>query len=205
MKYEILRKKFKNTLVFDQKSIKIVDPSFNPKLLFDWQKKGLIKKIIRGKYIFCENELKDLEKYTIANLIYEPSYLSLESALSIYGIIPETVFAITSVSSNKTKVFYTDIGPFSYKRIKPSLFFGYTVINRAKICYRIADLEKALLDFLYLNPKIKTQQDFENTRLDLTLLQEELNQNKFLDYLARFSVKSLDKRAQNLLRSINNA
>jgi predicted transcriptional regulator of viral defense system len=205
MQFEILRKKLQKLTVFDQNAIKLIDPNFNDKLLFDWQKKGLIKKIIRGKYIFTEKEYPDAGLYALAHELYQPSYISLEFALSSFGLIPETVHAVTSVSTRKTKDFYTDMSPFIYRHIKKELFFGYTVINHSGFTYKFAELEKALLDFLYLNASVKSQKNFIDMRLDLGLLKEELDKEKFKFYLEKFKNKSLEKRAQNLLKGIENA
>ena len=67
--------------------------------------------------------------FMLANRIYEPSYISRESALAYYLIIPESVLGVTSVSSRKTRQFDSQWGRFSYRSIKPALMFGYRVIE----------------------------------------------------------------------------
>ena len=78
-------------------------------------KSGLFLKLRNNYYI-----LKDSHPplYAIANKLYQPSYISLESALSHYGIIPETVYAVTSVTTKSTREFTTPKSVFSYQRIK---------------------------------------------------------------------------------------
>jgi len=89
------------------------------------------------------------------NFIYSPSYLSLETALNYYSIIPDVPFAITSVTLNKTKTFRTrNYGVFSYNSIKSDLFFGFKSILVGKnYSYNIALPEKALFDYFYLRGK----------------------------------------------------
>ena len=86
-------------------------------------KSCLFLKLRNGFYI-----LKDSSPslYLIANKLYQPSYISLEKALSYYGIIPETVYTITSITTKATREFATPRAIFSYQRIKKSAFIGYS-------------------------------------------------------------------------------
>lgn len=61
----------------------------------------------------------------IANKIYKPSYISLQYALSHYGMIPEAVMQVTSVTSLKTMQFKNEFGEYFYQTVKPELMFGY--------------------------------------------------------------------------------
>jgi predicted transcriptional regulator of viral defense system len=88
--------------------------------------------------------------YFVANKLYRPSYVSLETALSYYGIIPETVYSITSVTSKPTQEFETLGMAFTYTRIKQIAFQGYTVKKENDKTFFIAEPEKALADYLYL-------------------------------------------------------
>ena len=84
---------------------------------------GDILRLKRGFYIFNEPQRKDaLNVFGIANALYGPSYISLECALSHYGLIPEGVVDITSVNINRTKSFSTPIGNFTYRTICRSAF-----------------------------------------------------------------------------------
>ena len=88
--------------------------------------------------------------YFVANKLYRPSYVSLETALSYYGIIPETVYSITSVTSKPTQEFETLGMNFTYTRIKQVAFQGYVTQKENDQAYFIAEPEKALVDYLYL-------------------------------------------------------
>jgi hypothetical protein len=118
-----------------------------------WQKKGLIIQLKRGIYALNKGDRKvNPSRFFLANQLLWPSYVSLESALSYYGFIPESVADITSVSSKKTSRFTNPIGRFVYQCIKPEAFRGYySYKDEAGLECLIAEPEKAVVDFLYLN------------------------------------------------------
>lgn len=134
-----------------------------------WSKKGYLQNIIRGIYKLSDFELKD--PFLLANFIYDPAYISLETALNYYSIIPDIPFATTSVTINKTKKFKTkSYGVFYYSHLKPDLFFGFkSILMEKKYSYNIALPEKALFDYLYLKAKkIESLEGFiEELRLSL--------------------------------------
>lgn len=110
-----------------------------------------------------------------ANRIYRPSYISLHTAWSYYGMIPEAVLQITSVSPLKTASFSNSIAQYSYKSIKSELIFGYRIISISDgRTLQIAAPEKALLDLLYLYPEYNTLQQIENLRLDEDFLHDDI-------------------------------
>lgn len=115
--------------------------------LFRLIKKGVIQQIKRGIYTFDLSLVDELE---LSNLLYSPSYISLETALHFYGIIPDIPQAVTSVTSTTTKQIQTKCGAFFYQKIKQSLFFGYKVITGMQGYFKIAKKEKALLDYFYI-------------------------------------------------------
>lgn len=107
------------------------------------------KNLIRLKRnLYCLNE-RIPDEYLLANILYQPSYLSLEFALSYYSIIPETVYSITSATTKPTREFTAYGRVFSYQTIKKEAFVGYAAkeINNQTIL--IATPEKALADYLY--------------------------------------------------------
>lgn len=197
---------FKDYLVFTKDDILKQIPDFNREQLFHWQNKGYIKKIRRGYYIFSDINLKEEELFSIANKIYSPSYISLESALSYYGLIPEGVYSVRSISTLKTINFDTPIGNYVYKTIKPQLYFGYKIEGNAIRRFTIAEPEKALLDFLYLNPHIQSENEFEGLRLNeesFKRLYTESNFTKFYEYLNLFENQVLKDRVRRLFYYLN--
>ena len=90
--------------------------------------------------------------YAIANQLYGPSYLSLETALAYYGLIPEAVMGMTSVVTHRSKRFTTPIGWFSYQTL-PAKLFGFGV--RTVDGHLMASPEKALCDYLYTRSNLR--------------------------------------------------
>ncbi len=115
-------------------------------LLHRYNKAGFIVRIKRGCYAFPDSIPPELY---LANKLYAPSYISCEFALSYHGIIPETVYEITSVSTKATRRFETQGKIYSYRRIKKNAFTGYFVVKQQGFSFLIADPEKALVDTLY--------------------------------------------------------
>lgn len=196
MKFIELKNALQTYTLFSINEIKKIDTHFHRRRLNEWQEKGYIKKIIRGYYIFSDLQLDENVLSEIANRIYSPSYVSLETALSYYHLIPESVYGITSVSTRKSTIFSTAAGVFSYRTIKPGLFFGYRLVGCNGKCFRIASLEKAILDFFYLNTHIN---DFESLRFNVETFWEQLDRKSFYTYLEKFSQKRLTKTMTQLM------
>jgi predicted transcriptional regulator of viral defense system len=186
--------------VFSIQDIRKVMPSFSYRQLSRWEEKGYLRNIRQGYYSFTDQKLDQLFLFRAANKIYTPSYISLEMALKWYGMIPEEVFQITSVSTKKTAGFATPIGNFKYQHLKPSLFFGYHLMDQSPSIL-IAGLEKALLDYLYLNPRLKTMDDFRNMRINGEGLKSKIDLKKFKTCLDGFGSKALNRRAHLLLKT----
>jgi predicted transcriptional regulator of viral defense system len=188
--------------VFSLKDVSKVFPVFNRIQLDRWEKKGYLKKIKRGFYCFSAQELSRDFLFYAANKIYTPSYVSLEMALKYYSFIPEEIFQITSVSTKKATGFETSIGNFSYRHIKPSLYFGYLLVEAGNQKLLLAEPEKAVLDYLYVNPRLKTAKDFEGMRINTDEFKLRINLEKFNKYLVLFDVKQLTARAHTFLTAI---
>jgi len=112
------------------------------------------KNVIRGLFVKLRNNFYQLSdsspsSYSTANRLYQPSYVSLEKALSHYGMIPETVYAVTSVSTKATREFSNQIGVFSYQQIKKGAFTGYALSRLGDAEALVAEPSKALADYLY--------------------------------------------------------
>ena len=186
---------------FNINQVLLWEKEFDRNNLTRWCRKGLLLKLRNQYYAFPEfRQEPDAARY-VANRIYMPSYISLHSALSFYGMIPEEVVQLTSVTTLKTARFENAFGTFHYQNVKTPLFFGFrpmTIKNGRSLL--MASPEKALLDLLYLNPYYKTEQDMEELRLDDDFLQNELDAGQLSDYLARFASKALDKRIKLLLK-----
>lgn len=203
MQYIELKEKLSQFIVFSLSDIKKIDAKFYRSRLSEWQKKGYIKKIRRSYYIFSDQEINESVLFFVANKIYSPSYVSLEMALSVYNLIPEAVYSISSVTSNKTNRFASDLADFNYRHLKSELMFAYSLVNFKGGVYKIAEAEKAILDFLYINPHLKTEADFSELRLNKEEFKLRISQEKLIKYLDVFANMSLKKRVNALLNYIN--
>ncbi len=115
-------------------------------LLYRLKKQGRIESVKRGLYKLPNEQIPDLY---LANKIYEPSYVSLQFALSYYRIIPEAVYEITSITTKAPRRFESLGKVFSYRKIKKVVFTGYAIERQGDIGFRIADPEKAFVDYAY--------------------------------------------------------
>jgi len=131
-----------------------------------------------GLYALSESYGKELVPEVVANLLYGPSYVSLDYALSFYGMIPERVFCITSVTTGRKKLFDTSYGSFSYQQLKPAYYcLAYIHHRMNDTSYLIASAEKALCDKLYLasmldNSNNLQQYLFDDLRIDERSLEQ---------------------------------
>jgi len=199
---------FKNTMFalgcFSIHQVYAWQPNFDRNNLVRWTQKGYLVHLRRGWYAFPEYKTTpDFAAY-IAGKIYAPSYISLHSALAWYGLIPESVVQITSVTSLKTAAFTNAFGEFSYKSVKQELMFGYVrrpIADGRSTLY--ATQEKALLDLLYLYPFYNTESELLELRLNAELLRETWDQQSWLAMGDRFHCQRLHKRMQLLEKVYN--
>lgn len=167
-----------------------------------WQKKGLIIKLRRGLYILNKNDRKiEPSRIFLANALYSPSYVSTTYAFGYYDLIPEKVEDVTSITTKKTFKFTNPFGTFVYQHLKTDLFFGFTEIKEENgFPVLIAEPEKAMLDFIYLN-----LQDFKAREKDIFSLSyrfqnlDILKKKKLIDFAKRYENKGILDVVKNLL------
>lgn len=195
MKYRDFQNYARDLPAFNLNDVRKFDPDFHRQQLRDWLDRGYIRSLAGGYYILGDAQVGESTLFMLANQIYEPSYISRETALAYYHIIPESVLGMTSVSSRKTKQFDSEWGRFRYQSIKPTLMFGYHVIADDRLVkYKIASLEKAILDYLYWNNKIHSIDDFAGLRWNRQELIG-LEDNPLLKkYMEIFDNKALNRR-----------
>lgn len=118
-----------------------------------WEKMGLVLKLKKGLYILNSSDRKiNPSRMFIANQLCSPSYISTEYALEFYNLIPERVIDVTSVTTKKTVVFENIFGTFRFQHIKTNCFSGFKELkDETNLPFFIAEPEKAIVDFLYLN------------------------------------------------------
>jgi hypothetical protein len=161
--------------------------------------KGTIIRVKKGLYVFGDDHRqRPYSREILANLIYGPSYISLEFALQYHGIIPERVEAVTSVTVGRSRKFITPIGQFIYRMI-PMLAFR-TGVDKVEIgagrSFLIAVPEKALSDKLRLDrASIRTQKElqsylFDNLRIEPVAVQE-MRPDRLEEYADRYHSRKI--------------
>jgi predicted transcriptional regulator of viral defense system len=188
------KKKIEELPYFETKELRLVlGDDFTATTLVNlknWIKKGHLIMLRRGLYIISEMQHK-IDALAFATKIYAPSYVSMEMALNYYGIIPEAVFTVTSVTTRKTKQFSTPMGKYSYQKIKKEAFGGFETKSQSGISFNLALPEKAMVDFLYLNRNIlsgdyeqfkgyRFNEDFKFDKKKLIAFAEAFNNKKVL-------------------------
>ncbi len=123
--------------------------------LHRWCRRGRIIKLRRGVYMLNDAGSRDrVHPFVVANYLKAGSYVSLQSALSHYGMIPEYVPVITSVTTGRPETVSTELGHFEYRHIHRRLFRSFDSIRLTNEQHAfVATPEKALLDLLYLTPE----------------------------------------------------
>lgn len=180
MKYLDLRKKLTLNL-FSLLDVLKIFPEEKEDLikiqLSRFAKKNLLMQIKRGLYCF---ESSEIDEFELANKLYQPSYISLETALNYYGMIPDIPQSLTSVTLTTTKTIKNQFGIFTYTKISAKLFFGFKTIKSAKsqAYFNIAGKEKSLLDFLY----VRRVASLEEMRLNW----EEIDLNVYKELVRHF-------------------
>lgn len=208
MKFEKFLDIYQNNPIIDSSSFPIhsENPSVLRRQVRGWVKKGYLISLKRCLYIFGDNFRKNNpSRLFIANYLISPSYLSLEYALELYGLIPEKVTVLTSVTTKKTNLFKNDLGVFEYRSLDKNLFFGFKKEKDKGQEIFVAYAEKALLDYFYLNANfIGETGEFDSLRLQnleilddqrLTLYSKKYNQRvkKVAKELNEYKVKNKDK------------
>ena len=177
-------------------------PGFDRNNFVRWTKKGLLIRLRQGYYTFPEYKGKPDFVMYVANRIYHPSYVSLHTALAFYGMIPEAVIQVTSVTSLKTAGFKNDLGEYVYKSVHQELMFGYDLKPIAgDLTLQLARPEKALIDLLYLYPFYNSGQALSDLRLDEDFLRGDLDLRLLENYTLKYNNKSLETRVQLLINT----
>ena len=188
--------------IFSIADIEILYPNLDRRRLFEWKNKGYIVKIRNGWYCLPEFFEESYSSWIIANMVHTPSYISLESALDYYGLIPEGVFMTTSVTTNRPIRIKMAGHDYSYSHVKKELFGGYLLLDadRYKRKIRVADFERTIVDFLYFRSDYKTIGEISDLRLNEPVLRENLNIDHLYHYLEEFGNFELETRVQKLLK-----
>ncbi|HAF95899.1 MAG: hypothetical protein A2X34_07075 [Elusimicrobia bacterium GWC2_51_8] len=163
-------------------------------LLIRYTRRALLCRLKRGLYAV---KTRMPSKWSIAARLYKPSYISLASALSYYGFIPESVYTVTSVTTRSTREFEADGVNYIYRTIKREAFGGYRGVEINGESVLIAEKEKALADCFYF---VFLKKESLNKRLslrgaDMSRLESSIadfHNKKFLDWY-KYDFKITDR------------
>ena len=164
------------------------------KQLTRWTKAGKIYQLRRGVYSLAPPYQKvGPHPFLVANRLMPGSYVSLQSALAYYGLVPEFVPVTTSVTTRRQNRWENSLGVYVFRYLQESFIFGYKQVEVApKQMAFVAEPEKALLDLIYLTPGADSKEYVDELRLQNT---EQLD----LEKLSRYA-EQMDK--PKLLRVI---
>lgn len=149
----------------------------------------ILLKIERNKYLLNVSEVDD---FSISGFLYSPSYISFETALNYYGILPQFSYEITSATTKKTTVKKIDGKVFSYLHIKKELFWGY----EKKLNYLIALPEKALSDQLYFWAKGLKSLNIDEMNI------EKINIKKLRKILLQYPLTRQTEKIYDILKKL---
>lgn len=120
------------------------------------ERNGLLLRIKKGLYVVSPMVTRvPLSPELIANHVYAPSYVSMHSALRYYGLIPEAVYNVQSMTVKHARCFDTPLGRFDYISMSREAFpIGVTIVNKQSYTFLMATPEKALCDLIANAPKV---------------------------------------------------
>lgn len=173
-------------------------------------RKGIIKRTIKEGYlerlkenIFLIQKIPNKplpDRFELAEIIYGPSYISFESALSVHGWIPEAVYTTCSATVKQSKNFKTSLGAFSYEKIPEGIFsIGISHRKNENSIYFLADPWKALADLIY--SRKKDWPNLEGLSNDLRIEYETMKISN-LEVLSTVTKSYPNKRTRNVLATI---
>lgn len=146
--------------------------------------RGFVERLSADIYV---NKLVRVDPRELVAVLRPNTYISLESALSEYGISTQAPTRLTCISDSYTRDINTESIHIAFHTIKKDLFWGFTEKKGRYFTYRIAEPEKALLDWIYIR-----RQDSLPTATDEFNL-DRLDRKRFLDYVEKYpsSVKQI--------------
>lgn len=180
MRIEQIRRHFGREIIDYQSLIIYLNNYARPReKISNWLSSGDLIRVKKGLYVFGRNIA--LEYYpieSVANLMYGPSAISLNYALSYYGLIPERTESITSITTKRNKAYDTSLGKFRYYHVNFSRYSIGLQLNQENPNYPflIASPEKALVDQMFhqdiqfVNTADCANYLFEDLRIDISRL-----------------------------------
>jgi predicted transcriptional regulator of viral defense system len=205
MLLDTMRRAIGTDAPFSTRELALIDPGFRQPTLAEWNRKGEVRMLARGWYVFADTQVDLPLLFDVGCQAYPPAYVSLESALSWYELVPETVHVITLVGTRTTRTSTSDAATFVWRTVKPLRWFGYHVVEYGRgRQFLIAEAEKAVLDYLYLHPGLRTMDDMLSVRLDAGGFAA-LDHDRLEQWAVRFEHARLMRQVHVLEEAMHNA
>jgi len=199
MKWNTFLERFSSCSLIEPQMVYVgeANPQAVQAQLSRWVKAGRLIKLARGKYILARPYRKvEPPLEAMANRLVYPSYVSFERALAWYGLIPEAVPVVTSVTTGRPRVLETALGTFQYRHIQQPLFWGYeAVAYQGEECI-LAVPEKAILDLFYFQRGVATLTRIKEMRFQNL---DKLNPDRLAAYAGRMGVAKLRESTKRFL------
>lgn len=178
-----------------------VDPAGVRRQLSRWTRSGRLYQLRRGLYALAPPyQKKRPHPFVVANRLMRGSYVSLQSALAHYGLIPEYVPVTTNVTTGRPGRRETALGDYLYRHVQPALLYGYARVEVSPGQFAfLASPEKALLDLVYLEPGAHAWPYLQELRLQNT---EQLDLDHLGCLAARSGKPKLRRAAERLSQSV---
>jgi len=177
-----------------------VDPRYIRIQLARWINSGRIYQLRRGLYSIAPPFQKSKpHPFLVANRLQHSSYVSLQSALAYYGLIPETVNTTVSVTTGRPERLETPLGIFEFQHIKTNLLFGYQMTDLGDQEALVATPEKALLDLVYFQSGGESAKYLHALRLQNL---DRLNLDRLKKQTEVFASPKMRAATKNLLQLI---
>jgi predicted transcriptional regulator of viral defense system len=204
MKWREFLEQFSDSPLFHSSMLQIFsEPKSHLQVqLSRWVDTKKLIQIRRGWYLIAQPfRFHEVPPEVIANKVVSPSYISLESALSFYGLIPEETPNPTSVTTTRAENFHTAGRLFIYQHIKPDYFRGFLKVKFGDHEILIASPEKALWDKMYLH---SLNHRFSIEWLEELRLQnlEEFNLSKWEEYSSMTPLAYINRASKIVFRFI---
>jgi predicted transcriptional regulator of viral defense system len=179
-----------------------VDPNHIRRQLTRWANAGRIIQLRRGLYGLAPLYRKTKpHPFTVANHMVPGSYVSCQSALAYYSLIPEYTPSAVSVCSSRPRTWNTPLGTFIFRHVQRKYLFGYRVLQVSDSQQAIvAAPEKALLDLIYLTPGGDSEEYIQSLRLQNL---DQLDRVELERYAQEYGKPKLKRAVKIIVRLIS--
>lgn len=174
---------------------------FDPNVFTRWQRRGLVRKLRKEVYLNTAKEPPHRDGlFVLAGRQYTPSYISLHTALNFWGLIPEYVVEVHSITTLKPLRMTNDGIRYRYRSVQPEMFFGYEWVDWKGGTYKIARPEKTMIDFAHFWPEFSDPDWLYEMRFDPWELAE-MDWERMDRYLAIINSPTLNTRIDTLIKT----